>query len=176
MSGHTYVRWCDHLSLPWRTGKPIVGVETEVKSHLNICEGLCNFTNFKVSTGDNDVMRLKIKESLLIKKDEHNLNKNVYSTPLYLFWLTICYLFILVIFWMFISSYFLSLCNMYLNIRSLFAYLFVVWLLPYTCLVVSCSVIYTYVHILIILCYILYCEIMSFYFRIISIIDYCKHS
>ena len=82
---HTYVRWCDHLSLSWRTGKPIVGVETEVKSHLNICEGLCNFTNFKVSTGDNNVMRLKIKESLLIKKDEPNLNKNVYSTPLYLF-------------------------------------------------------------------------------------------
>ena len=32
-------------------------------------------------------MKLKIKESLLIKRDRPDLNKNIYSTPLYLFWL-----------------------------------------------------------------------------------------
>ena len=82
---HTYVRWCDHLGLSWRSGQSIVGVQTEVKTHLNTCKTLCDLNNFKVLTGDNDVMRLKIKESLLIKKDGPSLNKNVYSTPLYLF-------------------------------------------------------------------------------------------
>ena len=82
---HTYVRWCDHLGLSWRSGQPIVGVQTEIKSHIATCKTSCDFDNFKVLTGDSDVMRLKIKESLLIKKDGPNLNKNVYSTPLYLF-------------------------------------------------------------------------------------------
>ena len=84
---HTYVRWCDHLGVSWRSGQPIVGVQTEIKSHIATCKTSCDFDNFKVLTGDSDVMRLKIKESLLIKKDGPNLNKNVYSTPLYLFWI-----------------------------------------------------------------------------------------
>ena len=82
---HTYVRWCDHLGKSWRTGKPIIGVPTEIKSHIGICGTPCDINNFNILTGDRNTMKLKIKESLLIKKDKPDLNKNVYSTPLYLF-------------------------------------------------------------------------------------------
>ena len=82
---HTHVRLCDHLGKSWRTNGKIVGVATEVKDHVKIKKCQISFDNFKIIGGDNDSYRLKIKESLFIKKDRPNLNKNVYSTPLYLF-------------------------------------------------------------------------------------------
>ena len=82
---HTIVRWCDHLGIPWRTGGKIVGVATEIKQHLQECNSNCSFDNFNVIGQDNKTMNLKIKESLFIKRDKPVLNKNVFSTPLYLF-------------------------------------------------------------------------------------------
>lgn len=82
---HTIVRWFDHLGLSWRTGGKIVGVETEIKQHLRECKSTCSIDNFKVIGQDNKTMNLRIKESLFIKRDKPNLNKNVFSTPLYLF-------------------------------------------------------------------------------------------
>ena len=82
---HTKVRWCDHIGISWRTGSKIVGVQTEIKDHSNICKTKPNFDDFKIIANDFDSLKLKIKESLYIKRDHPNLNKNVFSTPLYLF-------------------------------------------------------------------------------------------
>ena len=82
---HTYIRYCDHLGISWQTDKKIVGVKTEVKEHLTTCKCDADLDNFKVIANESDTMRLKIKESLFIKRDKPSLNKNVYSTPLYLF-------------------------------------------------------------------------------------------
>ena len=82
---HTKVRWCDHISVSWRTGKQIVGVKTEIKEHSKTCNSIPSLKDFKIISNDDNTLRLKIKESLYIKKDLTNLNKNVYSTPLFLF-------------------------------------------------------------------------------------------
>ena len=82
---HTKVRWCDHIGLSWRTGNQIVGVKTEIKEHSKSCNTVPSIKNFKIISSDDNTLRLKIKESLYIKRDRTNLNKNVYSTPLYLF-------------------------------------------------------------------------------------------
>ena len=82
---HSYVRLCDHMGISWRTNKKIVGVPTEIKNHLTWCDARIARDNFKFSASDQNVMRLKIKESILIKRDRPNLNINVFSTPLYLF-------------------------------------------------------------------------------------------
>ena len=71
--------------MSWRTGSSIVGVQTEIKEHATICKHKPTLDDFKIISKDNDSLRLRIKESLYIKKDRTNLNKNVYSTPLYLF-------------------------------------------------------------------------------------------
>ena len=82
---HTKVRWCDHVGISWRTGSKIVGVQTEIKDHTKTCAYTPTLDDFKIISKDNDSLKLRIKESLYIKKDRTNLNKNVYSTPLYLF-------------------------------------------------------------------------------------------
>lgn len=82
---HTFVRISDHLGTSWRTNKPIIGVQTEIKDHIHTRNCKISLDNFKIVSQDNDSMRLKIKESLFIKRDRPNLNKMVYSTPLYLF-------------------------------------------------------------------------------------------
>ena len=79
------VRWYDHIGLSWRTGKQIVGVKTEIKEHSQVCKISPTVENFRIISNDNNSLKLKIKESLYIKRDRTNLNKNVYSTPLYLF-------------------------------------------------------------------------------------------
>ena len=73
------------MGISWRTNKKIVGVPTEIKNHLTWCDARIARDNFKFSASDQNVMRLKIKESILIKRDRPNLNINVFSTPLYLF-------------------------------------------------------------------------------------------
>ena len=82
---HTMIRYADHLGFSWRTGGKIVGVGTEIKSHLKTCKCKSTIKDFKIVASDDNPQRLRIKESLLIKKDQPSLNKNTYSTPLYLF-------------------------------------------------------------------------------------------
>lgn len=62
-----------------------MGLKTEIRDHLNVCKTEATLNDFKIVSSDNNPFRLKIKESLFIKKDRTILNKNVYSTPLYLF-------------------------------------------------------------------------------------------
>ena len=82
---HFKVRAFDHLGLSIFTGKPIKGVDTAIKTH-------CRQENHKVTMDDISIIaraknsfHLRIKESLLIKRDKPSLNNNIYSTPLSLF-------------------------------------------------------------------------------------------
>ena len=50
-----------------------------------ICDQLVSFDDFKVLTSTNSEFHLKIKESLLISRDQPVLNKNEASLLFYLF-------------------------------------------------------------------------------------------
>ena len=58
---------------------------TAVKDHMLICDQPVSFDNFKVLASSNSEFHLKIKESLLILRDQPILNKNKGSLPLHLF-------------------------------------------------------------------------------------------
>ena len=50
-----------------------------------MCEQLVHFDDFKVLASSNSEFHLKIKESLLISRDQPNLNKNEEPLPSCLF-------------------------------------------------------------------------------------------
>ena len=50
-----------------------------------MCDQPVYFDNFKVLASSNSELHLKIKESLLISRDQSILNKNEASAPLYFF-------------------------------------------------------------------------------------------
>ena len=83
---HTKVRWADHMAISWRTGLPNVGVKSEVKDHMLECDTPVIFDCFNIIARDETLFRLRIKESLFIKMDDPLLNKQTYSTPLFLFY------------------------------------------------------------------------------------------
>ena len=58
---------------------------TAVRDHLLICEQPVSFDYFKVLASSNSEFQLKIKENLLISRDQPVLNKNGASLPLHLF-------------------------------------------------------------------------------------------
>ena len=83
---HYKVRSYDHMGKSIRTEKPIVGIKTAMKDHCTECQHHITNDSFSIIARSSDAFHLKIKESLLIKRDRPFLNNNVYSTPLYLFW------------------------------------------------------------------------------------------
>ena len=82
---HFKVRAYDHLGLSIFTEKPIKGVDTAMKSHCRENNHNITMESIKVIARDENSFHLRIKESLLIKRDKPVLNNNVYSTPLLLF-------------------------------------------------------------------------------------------
>ena len=58
---------------------------TAVKDHMLMCDQPISFGDFKVLASSNSELHLKIKESLLISRDQSILNKNEASAPLYFF-------------------------------------------------------------------------------------------
>ena len=58
---------------------------TVVKDHMLFCDHIVSIDDFKIlATNDSD-FHIKVKESLLISRDELILNKNETPLPLYLF-------------------------------------------------------------------------------------------
>ena len=82
---HSKVRFFDHLGLSIYTGKPIKGVETAMKKHCHDENHEISVHSFTTIAREENSFKLRIKESLLIKRDTPKLNNNLYSTPLYLF-------------------------------------------------------------------------------------------
>ena len=73
------------MVISWRTGLPNVGVKSDVKDHMLECDTPVTFDCFNIIARDEILFRLRIKESLFIKMDDPILNKQTYSTPLFLF-------------------------------------------------------------------------------------------
>ena len=82
---HFKVRAFDHLGLSIHTGKAIKGVDTAMKSHCRQHNHTVTIDDIEIIAREQNSFHLRIKESLLIKRDKPFLNNNVYSTPLYLF-------------------------------------------------------------------------------------------
>ena len=82
---HFKVRAFDHLGLSIYTNNPIKGVETSMKTHWRNYNHHNSMDSISVIAREENSFHLRIKESLLIKRDKPVLNNNVYSTPLYLF-------------------------------------------------------------------------------------------
>ena len=82
---HVQQRWSEHMGISPYTGKAIVGIKGSVRDHSELCDSNTTWDNFEIVARDDDPFTLKMKESLLIKRDNPHLNKDLYSTPLYLF-------------------------------------------------------------------------------------------
>ena len=82
---HFKVRAYDHLGMSILTNKKIKGVDTSMKTHWRSSSHHITMDSLKVIARDENSFHLRIKESLLIKRDKPVLNNNIYSTPLYLF-------------------------------------------------------------------------------------------
>ena len=82
---HVGVRWWEHLSLSWRTGASITGVQSDINDHVGTCHTPIDTDNFNIVAREEDNFKLRLKESLFIKHHGPELNKNKYSTPLMLF-------------------------------------------------------------------------------------------
>ena len=83
---HLKVRAGEHSGISPLTGKRTNSkISTAVKDHMLICDYKVDFEDFEVLTLCNNAFFLKIKESLLISRDQPVLNRNESSLPLYLF-------------------------------------------------------------------------------------------
>ena len=89
-----YGQTCWHLSvrvgkhsgvLPLTRKKSKSKKSTAVKDHMIFCDHIVSIDDFRIlATGDSD-LHVKVKEIILISRDEPILNKNETSLPLYLF-------------------------------------------------------------------------------------------
>lgn len=86
---HCHVRWCEHLQLTPLRGRKSKNKSkpTAVRQHTVTTKHISSFHDFEIIGREqmrND-FKLRIKESLLIKKYKPILNENVQSIPLMLF-------------------------------------------------------------------------------------------
>ena len=84
-SVHSKVRWCQHLGVSCFTGAPTANNNSAIFDHLkaNECNSVLN--SFTILTKENDLDKRLIKESLLIKFYNYDLNKQVNSAKLEVF-------------------------------------------------------------------------------------------
>ena len=82
---HTCHRFSEHAGRSPLSGKLVIGNSTTVRDHMLTCSTVVTNENFKIVGSDNIDFRLKIKESLFIKKEKPTLNIQGESYPLALF-------------------------------------------------------------------------------------------
>ena len=83
---HLKVRTGEHIGLsPLTFKKCKPSKESAVHNHLLFCENDLSFEEFSVLAKASSKFSLEIKESLLIKRDTPNLNRNTTSVELLLF-------------------------------------------------------------------------------------------
>ena len=83
---HFKVRVGEHSGISPLTNKRSKSENsTAVKDHVLICDQPVSFDDFKVLASSKSEFHFKIKESLLISRDQPVLNKNEASLPLHLF-------------------------------------------------------------------------------------------
>ena len=81
---HSKVRSGEHTGISLLTFKE-PSKESIICDHLLNCNNIPSFEKFTILTIENNRFLLDIKESLLIKRDRHILNKNISSAKLFLF-------------------------------------------------------------------------------------------
>ena len=84
-SVHSKVRWCQHLGVSCFTGAPVASNITAILEHQKRNKCNSSLTDFKIVAKETNYNKRLIKESLLIKFYDYELNKQVNSTKLYLF-------------------------------------------------------------------------------------------
>ena len=83
---HLKVRCGEHIGVSPKTFNKIKpSDESSVREHLLFCNHDPSFDYFTILVHGTNKFLLEIKESLLIKRDKPELNKNISSAPLYLF-------------------------------------------------------------------------------------------
>ena len=83
---HFFTRAAEHMGISNLTGKRLKCVkQSAVSDHLLECNCSIDFDHFDILASDANRFRLLIRESLLIKRDQPQLNKTIKSFPLKLF-------------------------------------------------------------------------------------------
>ena len=83
---HLDIRYGKHIGVSPLTKKKFKPVNNSAAhDHLLYYIYLSSFDNFSIFARENKKFLLEIKESLLIMRDKPLLNRNITSTPLYLF-------------------------------------------------------------------------------------------
>ena len=89
MAKHTAIflaRAAEHMGISNLPEKRLNSAkQSTISDHLLECNCLIDFDHFDILASDANKFRLFIKESLLIKRDQSQLNKTVKSFPLKLF-------------------------------------------------------------------------------------------
>ena len=81
---HLNIRIGEHIGISPLTGKQVKPKNSSVADYLLLCNHSASYDDFKI-TRENKKFLLELKESLLIMRDKPSLNRNITSTPLYLF-------------------------------------------------------------------------------------------
>ena len=80
---HVFTRTAEHMGISILTGKCLKGVkQSAVSDHLLECNCSIDFDHFDILASGTNKFRLLIKERLLIKRDQPQLNKTIKSFPL----------------------------------------------------------------------------------------------
>ena len=83
---HFKVRFSEHMGVSARTGKNIKSAKnSDVRDHMLVCDNIVSFEDFPVLANGTNNFRIKLKESLLIHRDEPQLNKTSESPPLIIY-------------------------------------------------------------------------------------------
>ena len=82
---HSKVRWCEHLGLSCFTDKPVAGIKTPVRDHIQENKCVATLNDFKIIGREESHNLLLINEALFIKHFKTNLNTKVKYADLYLF-------------------------------------------------------------------------------------------
>ena len=83
---HFFTKAAEHIDISNLTGKPLKCVkQSAVSDHLLECNCTIDFDHFDILVSDVNRFRLLIKECLLIKRDQPQLNKTIKSFSLKLF-------------------------------------------------------------------------------------------
>ena len=80
---HFFIRASEHLGMPPLTGKQVRNPKkSAIFDHILLNGHDASFEDFTILLKENNRFKLHLKESLLIKRDKQELNRNIYSYPL----------------------------------------------------------------------------------------------
>ena len=80
---HSNVRSCEHIGLSPLTGNRVTCKPSAIFDHLILHEhNNSSFNDFSILCCENNVFTLYLRESILVKRDLPELNRNVSSMPL----------------------------------------------------------------------------------------------